>query len=109
MQVQLAADRGVSEHGVQLGGEHDPAPGRCIVQRLLPHAIAGQQELLALRVPEREGKHAIEMIDAMLAVFLPGMHDGFRVRTGDEAMAPCHQVPPQNAEVVDLPVLDHVD
>ncbi len=109
VRIELAADRRVGQHGVQLGGEHDPASTRRIVERLLAHPIPGQQELLSLRVPHREGEHPVEVVDTVLPVLLPRMHDGFRVRSGDEAMAARRQLPPKSPEVVDLSVLNHVD
>ena len=109
VRIELATDRGVGQHGVQLGGEHDPASARRIVERLLAHPVPGQQELLSPRVPDREGEHPVEVVDTVLAVLLPRVHDRFRVRSGDEAMAEGGQLPPKSHEVVDLSVLNHVD
>src|SRR5438132_1145472 len=37
------------------------------VQRLLPHAVAGEVERFCRLVPDRQREHAVEVLDALLA------------------------------------------
>ena len=50
-----------------------------VVERLDPQAIASQQEALLPAVPQGECKHPAESRDTVVAVFLIGVDDRFRV------------------------------
>src|SRR5262245_47867500 len=101
----------MGEEGPELGAEdEDEAIGSgVIVERLLAHPVAGQQQPPAGRVPDREGEHAIELGNAIVAIDLVGVGDHLGVRARSEAMPMPLQMSAQLREVVDLPVLDHVD
>ena len=46
---------------LRLRAEHEAAAGRLgVVERLLPHPVAGQDEPAAAAVPERQRKHAVQ-------------------------------------------------
>ena len=57
-------------------------------------------------VPDREGKHATEVFDAIISVFLVQMHNGFGIALGTVAMASGLQVPAQLLVIVDFPIED---
>src|SRR5207245_10010899 len=61
--VESARDVGELEEGLELGRKEQSAPNLCVVERLDPDPVAGQEELPAALVPEREGEHAPEVID----------------------------------------------
>ena len=59
--IELARDRRMREHGLDLAGEHEhPVRSVPVVQRLLAQAIASEHEPLAARVVDREGEHAVQ-------------------------------------------------
>ena len=63
-------------------------PSRSAVEeRLLADAVAGDRQLPAAGVPEREGEHAVEAADAVDAVLLVEVDDDLGVALGGEAMA----------------------
>ena len=41
------------------------------MQRLHAEAVAGEKQRLAVAIPQREGEHAAEALDAALAPLLP--------------------------------------
>ena len=57
------------------------------MQRLLAEPVARQEQGLGIAVPDRKGELAAEPLDAILAPFLPGMHDHFRVAMGPELVS----------------------
>ena len=66
-------------------GEADVSAGSGVVEGLLPHPVAGQEQFLA--VPEREGEHADEAVQALLTPLLVGVDDDFGVGLGSEPVA----------------------
>ena len=60
-------------------------------------------------VPQGEGEHATEMVDAVFAPLFPGMDDGFGVGAGLEMVAEGGQFRNQIDEIVDFAVEHHPD
>ena len=56
-------------------------------ERLLAEAVAGEQEPLAARVPEREREHAVEVLDEAVAVLLVEVRERRRVAGARERVA----------------------
>ena len=65
---------------------NDEAAGRLgVVERLDPEAIAGQEQLLATLVPDRDREHPVEALDAPRAFLLVEVDD--RLGVGVRAVA----------------------
>src|SRR5262249_41449601 len=75
-----------------------------VVQRLLAHPVAGEDETLGAGVPQRQPEHALERIDEVEPALLVEMRDDLGVAAGAEAMAGALEVLAEGAVVVDLPV-----
>ena len=74
--VDLAIHRAVREQALELRAENQrPVVEQRIVQRLHAQPVTRQEQRGAIAVPQREGEHAAEALDAGLAPRLPGMHD----------------------------------
>ena len=104
LRIEGATDVRVSQHRAQLGAEHEPAVRFRVVRRLFAHAVAGEKQQLAAAVPHGEAEHAVEMIETMLAVLLPGVNDHLRIGRGGEAVPGTLEVRTQRAVAVDLAV-----
>ncbi len=109
LQVEIAADLGMGEQGADLRGEHEPPVALRVVEGLFAHPIAGGEERLALGVPQDEGEHPVEVGEALLAEFLPGVDDHLGVGAGGEAVPARAQGLGEAPEVVDLAVEHGVD
>src|SRR4029450_10516899 len=70
LDVHLARDGGMLEERSELRREHEEAGGVAPVERLDADAVAREEEPIALRVPDREREHALEVVDAVLAALL---------------------------------------
>ena len=92
---------------LQFRREQERLAGLDVVQRLLAHAIAPQEQSLPAHIPDREREHAVQTLDAGIAVFLVEMHQHFGVGPGAKSMTARFQLRPQLLEVVDLAVEDH--
>ena len=97
---------GILEQGLDLGPEDDPARHRGVVERLDAEPVAREQEPPRVRVPDREGEHAAEAVDAVLAPLLVAVRDHLGVGVGPEAVAVRDQLAADLGEVVDLAVED---
>src|SRR5205823_5144836 len=72
-------------------------------------AVAGEYEPLPAAVPQREGEHALEALEARGSLVLVGVEDHLGVRPRREEVSLPPQVVPQLAGVVDLPVRHQPD
>ncbi len=79
------------------------------VERLDPEAVARQHEARPLCIPERDGEHASQALEAPLAELLVQMNDHLDVAAGRETVAPPLELGPELDEVVDLSVADADD
>ena len=82
------------EHAVERG----------VKQRLLAEPIARQQHAASVQVADRERKHAVEPLDARVAVFLVGVDDRFGVGVRPEPVSARLEIAPQLEVVVDFAV-----
>ena len=98
-----------SRSGLQLRAETEPSAALGVVERLDAQAVAREQELPLPRVPEREGEHAAQPLDAARPELLVEVHDDLGVGRRREAVAARHELAPQLAVVVDLAVEDDPD
>ena len=86
-----------------------PSPQQRVVHRLDAQPIAGEEQRLAVAVPEREREHAAKARHALLAPGLPGVDDHLGVAVGAKDVAQRLQFGHQLLEVVDLAVEDDAD
>ena len=94
---------------LRLRGEQQRPRQARVVERLLPEAVAGEYEPLPAAVPQREGEHALEALEARGSLVLVGVEDHLGVRPRREEVSLPPQVVPQLAGVVDLPVRHQPD
>ena len=90
----------------QLRRERQPLRGERVVERLDAEPISGQKEATAPAVPDGEGEHAVESLDASLPPLVVGMDDDLGIGVGVETMACVIKPFTQFGEVVDLSVED---
>src|SRR5687768_14734138 len=74
------------------------------VQRLFPHAIAGEEQTFAPFVPKSNRKHSIEPMQCFVAPLLVGVHDHFRIALRSETVPSALQLIAQLLKIVDLAV-----
>src|SRR6185369_10439411 len=77
-----------------------------IQQRLLADAIAREKQLLRALVPDREGKHATQVVRTISAKLIVRVHNRFGVAVGVESVAQLLEFFAQLEIVVDLAVED---
>src|ERR1035441_151395 len=80
--VELGRNGGVLEERFDLAGEGEEASIPVVVEGLLAETIAGTKELTGILIPDGKGEHATEAEDAIGAVLLEGVDDGFGVGAG---------------------------
>jgi hypothetical protein len=80
-----------------------------VVKRFDAKAVAGEEKGFAVTVPEREGEHATEALDAFFTPGFPGVNDHFGVTAGVEGMAERLQFGDERLVVVDFAVEDDAD
>src|SRR5687768_15782295 len=73
-------------------------------QRLLAESIPGQQQPPRLLIGERKCKHAVETLDAGVAVLFVRVDDGFGVGVCSEPVTSSFEITAQLVVVVDLAV-----
>ena len=69
---------------MRLGAEPQGAVAMRVEQRLLAQPVAGDQQPAAPAVPEREGEHAAQPVDAVVAEVLVEVDDHLGVAAGAE-------------------------
>ena len=89
---------------VHFRGEGDAVRQAAIEQRLLPGAVAREQEPVLARIEEREGEHSGQAPHAIGPVLLVQMEDHLAVAPRPERVALGQKLLPQLREVVDLAV-----
>ena len=94
---------------LQLGSEHQRPRVPRVMERLHAEMIAGEKELAAASVPQREREHAGETSQQFRAPLSPAVDQHFAVAVGGEDVTCRGQLASQLAEVVDLAVEDDGD
>jgi hypothetical protein len=85
-QAHLDAEGGVLEERLDLRAEQQLRAGLRVVERLDPVAVTRHEQLPGPPVPEREGEHAVEALDARRPPLLVGVDDDLAVGSGAEAV-----------------------
>src|SRR5881396_2603272 len=114
---ELGNDRGVERRPAREGGqnrldlrrEQELVPRERVVQRLDAEPIAREEQPPPGPIPEREGEHAIQALDAALAIVFVRVHDRLGVAARPVAVAPRLEARAQRGVVVDLAVVDDPD
>src|SRR5713101_3532691 len=86
-------------NGPDLRPEDEHAVPLRVVEGFLAQPVARQNQPRALRVPEGEGEHPVEVGDAFLPELLPRVNDDLGVGPRREAVAPFPQAGAELAEV----------
>src|SRR5215470_4827007 len=79
------------------------------VERLDAETVACEQQPAPGLVPNGKREHAVEVVDAVVAPLLVGVHDGFGVGTRAVDVTAGFELAPDERVVVDLAVEDHPD
>ena len=107
--VELGPERIGCQDAFDLRGEQEFAVGQGVIERFDAQAVPGQEELSLGPVPDGEGKHPLEPLDAALSFFLIEMEDRLGITTGAIAVSSGLQFPSDLGMVVDLAVEDNPD
>ena len=102
--VQLARNQAGGKQRFELGGEYEPAAGFVQVKWLDPKTVAPEDQFALAAVPDCESKHAAQLLDETLAIFLVEMKDNFSVRRGVKGMAAPFEIGAQFGGVVTSPL-----
>src|ERR1700674_901567 len=102
--MKVGIDPRVGENGLDFRPEQKALGAETIIKWLDAQPIAGDEQALLPRVPNSEGKHAPQMVDAVLSVLFIEVNDGFGVTVGAIPMAACNQLLAQSQVVVDFTV-----
>src|SRR5215211_2210324 len=109
VEVHLARDLRVLQDRLRLRAEPEAPIAGCVEEGLLADPVAGQEQPSAAAVPDCEGEHAPQVVDAAVPELLVEVDDHLGVGSGREAMSQRLQLPAELAVVVDLAVLNHDD
>ncbi len=104
--VELSADVRQLQERLGLRGEGELPLGERVVKRFDAEGIARNDQPLGAAVPERQGKHALELLQERIALLLVEMDDDLGIAARGELVARLLETGPQLAEVVDLAVAD---
>ncbi|KPZ06452.1 hypothetical protein ALO94_200981 [Pseudomonas syringae pv. spinaceae] len=105
--IKHPADITALEQGRQRGREAQALVGFRQVQRLYTEAVTGNEQLLAVALPDGKGKHAIELGQHLCAPRVVALEQYLGVATGMELIAKAFQLGTQFGKVVDRTVEGH--
>jgi len=94
------------EKGLDFGGEDQPFLIPRVVERLDAESIACDEQATSGAIPDREGEHAPEAVDALRAQLLVEIQDDFRISVGAKAVPPLFEPGALFLKVVDFAVVD---
>ncbi len=107
--VHLSANGWISQDGLQFRGKPQRTAVVEIVQRFDAHPVARHEQAASFRVPNGEGKHPAELLDALGTLVLVQMNNDFRVGLRAKYVAPLDQPLPKLVEVVNLAIEHNPD
>jgi hypothetical protein len=102
--IEIAGHRVVGQERLQLAREEEPLARLRPVERLHPQSVAGQEEDVPLRVPEREGIHAVQAAEHGRPLLQVELQEHLAVAVGNEAHPAGCQLGAQLPVVEDLPI-----
>jgi hypothetical protein len=104
--VERRGNGGMLEQRLDFRSEGEQAPVPVIIERLDAQAIARAEQSAPAAVPDGEGEHASELVEAAGAALLVGVQDGLGVGARAVAMARPFERRAQIGMVVDFAVID---
>ena len=108
--IHFGFDGAGFKQGLDLGSEIKRAVvGERVIERLHTEAIAGDEQFALVLVPDGEGKHAAQMLDATASVFFVEMKNGFGVTVGVVNVAARFKCRTKVGMVVDFTVVRNVE
>ena len=107
LKVHLPSHLSVCKQRLDLRTKGKRRVGLAIVERLDSYSIPSQEQRPLVRIPNREGKHSAEMLEALNTMFLVQVDDYLCISSGSKGMASLEQALTQFREVVDLAVKDN--
>ena len=99
--VEAGIDATGGEQRLTGGGKAQRLTRLAVIQRLDAHAVTRQKQGARLRVPDREGKHAVQIAGTVLAPVGIGLENHLAVPVGKELVAQGDQLLLQLRVVVD--------
>ena len=102
--VRFGVDQAAGENRLDLGSEDDPIAAPRPVERLHAEPIAREEEPAFRRIPDREGEHAAEAGDAVVAPLLVRVHDRFGIGVRAVLVPEAFEHLPHRCVVVDPPL-----
>jgi len=97
------------QNGFGLGGENKAALMQGVKQGFLSESVAGEEQGLLVLVPDGQGEHAAEVLEAVGAEFFVEMDDYFGVAEGFEAVAALFEIGAELFEIVAFAVVADPD
>ena len=104
LQVGTARHRGALEKCLDLAGEGEPLV-IAVEEWFNAEAIAGSEQPPPRPVPDREGKHAVETGETVLAPLFVGVQDHFCVGATAKLVSLCQKFVPNSYGIVNLPIV----
>ena len=102
--IDPTADPAGGDQCLRGRGKAQPAVGLAPIQRLDPEAIAGEEELVPVGVPDRKREHPVQSLDAAFSPGMPGLEDHLGVAVGEETVAAIAQLAAQLWMIIDRAV-----
>src|SRR5437667_2527635 len=99
----------VRQNGFNLGGKDQGFVAQAVVQRLNSNPVPRQKQRLRIVIPNREGKHATQLLQAFGTQFLVKVNNHLRIRLSLEGVPFTKQDTPQLLIVIDLPIENDPD
>ncbi len=103
---ELGRNGGMLEEGFHFAGEGESAAVPEVVEGLFAEAIAGAEEFAGVLIPDGEGEHAAEALDAIGAVLFVGVENGFGVGAVGVAVSGLFESGAQAGVIEDFAVED---
>ena len=104
--IDVPHDRGVRQERLHLGGEREVPRTVMVEEGFLPEAVTRGEERLALRVPEREREHTVQLSEAVPSPDPVRDQEGLGVGARPERLTESLQLRLDLRVVVDLAVED---
>ena len=109
LEIDGAVNVIANQQRLDLGRQEERVIGQRVVERLLAGTIPRRQQGLRAAIPERERKHATNLLEEALTPLLVGMYQYLDIGLAAKAVALCHQPLPHRLEIVDLAVRHEMD
>ena len=99
--IHTGVDPAAGQQRLGIRGKAEKTAGVSKIERLDAETVARAEQLLFGRIPDREGKHAVQVPGAVLAPLAVGLEDHLGVAAGHKGMTFLLQIGAQLSVVVD--------